>query len=255
MSTPAKPSAPKLPGDDRNLVQVDESYAAPSLEDRLRLLWEQNRQLIVFAVVVVVLALVGREVIGWYAAKRDRAISAAYAEADGAEAKRAFASAHPKHPLAGIAWLEAADLAYTAGRFAEAVADYAQAAPALAGNPLQSRARLGLALATIQNGDTTAGAEQLRRLAADIEALRGVRTEARYHLAVLAYADGRVEEARTLIDEILQTDLSGAWAQRALALRSSLPVAPPPVGSAPAEGEASEGLPAIRVNLPGSTEP
>lgn len=255
MSTPAKPSSPKLPGDDRNLVQVDESYAAPSMEDRLRLLWEQNRQLIIFAVAVVVLVLVGREAMGWYAAKRDREISASYAEATGAEAKRAFAVAHPKHPLAGIAWLEAGDIAYEAGRYTEAMADYAQAVRALAGNPLQSRARLGLAVATIQNGDTAAGSEQLRRLVADTEAVRGVRTEARYHLAVLAYAESRLEEARTLIDEILQTDLSGAWAQRALALRSSLPLAPPPVGTAPAEDDAGGELPAIRLDIPGGTDP
>lgn len=221
MSSPSQPTS--LPsGDDRNLVQVDDSYVAPGLEDRLQLFWERYSKVIVLGVVVVVVAIAGRGLVGWMSARQDAATRAEFATVEGKDALLAFAAAHPSHSLAGVALLQVADELYAAGDFAGAGAAYRDAATSLGEQPLAGRALLGAAISVIQAGKTEEGVAVLRQLADDVARTAVIRAEAAYHLASIARESGRIDEANRRVEQIAALGDTGLWGQRALMLRSQL---------------------------------
>lgn len=225
MSSPSQPTS--LPsGDDRNLVQVDESYVAPGLEDRLQLFWERYSRVIVWGVVIVVIAIAGRGLVGWMGARQDAATRAEFATVEGKDALVAFAAAHPGHPLAGVAQLQVADGLYAEGDFTGAGAAYRDAASSLGEQPLAGRALLGAAISVIQAGKTAEGVAVLRQLADDVARTAVIRAEAAYHLASLARESGQIEEASRRVEQIAALGDTGLWGQRALMLRSQLAAAP-----------------------------
>lgn len=234
-------SASKPPaGDDRNLVTIDENYLAPSFEDRLQIFWEKHARTISAIVVIVVVALVVRWLFGLFADQRERAIQADYAAASSPAQLQAFITSNPRAPLAGVASLRLADEAYVAGNFADAREHYETAARLLGNDPLGNRARLGAAITPLQAGDTGAGKSALNALVNDTTFVAPLRAESAYHLAVIARDAGDVAEATRLTGVAISVDPEGMWAQRALQLRSGLPVATSPAASesSPTEGTA-----------------
>ena len=244
MTTPATPSASKTPGDDRNLVAVDKNYVAPSFEDRLRLFWEKNRHLALGVLAVVLVGIVAKGGWDYFAAQKELEIEQAFATAGTPEKLKTFAAAHADHPLAGVARLQLADQAYAAGKSAEAAAAYTQAAALLQSGPLAGRARLGLAMAQVQAGKTADGENALKQLLNDAAQPKAARAEAAYHLASLAFTQGRYEDARRYCGQVSQSDQGSPWVQRAMLLRASLPVPE----AAPATGPAT--APAIKLSPP-----
>jgi len=237
MSTvpPNKPSvSPNRPAkpDDKTPVE-------PPLDEQLRTFWEKNRQSIYVGVAVLLLAVVVRYGYDLVATQREARIQAAFAAAATPARLEAFARANPSHPLAGAAWLKLADDEYAAGRITEALAHYERAAPVLAGTPFASRALLGRAICLLQSGRTEEGTTALRKLADDDTQMRGVRAEAAYHLASLAFEAGDYPESVKRADQVLQADSSGAWARRALLLKARAP--------ASAQAAAPGAVPAVTV--------
>ncbi len=210
-----RPNRPAKP-DDKTPVE-------PPLEEQLRAFWEKNHNSVYIVVAAVLLAIVGRYGYDMIAAQREARIEAAYAAVSTPPRLEAFARAHPDHPLAGAAWLKLADDEYTEGRTTEALAHYERAAAVLAGTPFASRALLGKAVCLLQSGRTEEGTAALRKLADDDKQLRGVRAEAAYHLASLAFDAGDFAECVKRADQVLLSDSSGAWAQRALLLKARVP--------------------------------
>ncbi|MFH1497390.1 MAG: hypothetical protein ABII82_06140 [Verrucomicrobiota bacterium] len=240
MSSSSLPTS--LPsGDDRNLVQVDDSYVAPGLEDRLQLFWERYSRVIIIGVVVVVIAISGRGLVGWMSARQDAATRAEFATVEGKDALLAFAAAHPSHALAGVALLQVADELYAAGDFTGAGAAYRDAAASLGDQPLAGRALLGAAISVIQAGKTAEGVAVLRQLADDVARTAVTRAEAAYHLASLARESGQIDEAGRRVEQIAALGETGVWGQRALMLREQLATAATATGDAavaPAAGSA-----------------
>ncbi len=235
MITPATPSSPQKAGDDRNLVAVDKNYVAPGLEDRIRLFWEKNQQLILGVLITVAVAIVAKGGWDYFAAQKEIEIEQAYAVAGTPEKLRAFAAAHPDHSLAGVTQLQLGDQAYAAGKSADATTAYTQAAVLLKSGPLASRARLGLAMAQLQAGKSADGESGLKQLLADAAQPRGARAEAAYHLASLAVTQHRNDDVIRYSDQVSQVDPASQWVQRAMLLRANLPVAESaPVAGAPA---------------------
>lgn len=254
MSTPSKPTqSSPLPGDDRNIVAAGTAGAGASFEERVQAFWHNYRRFILLLVIMGLAVIVGREMVQYMWKVRERRTVEAYAAADNSDKLKAFAAKHESHALAGFALLRLADEAYGARNYSEAAATYEKAVASLKEPAMATRARIGAAISHALGGDRAKGEAALKALADDMGILAGQRTEARYHLAALALGDGRVDEARTALDEIMQTDLTGMWGQRAYMLRSSLPagsaVAAPEATTAPAAGE----IPEIKLNLPGST--
>lgn len=248
MSSPSQPTS--LPsGDDRNLVQVDETYVAPAFEDRLQLFWERYSRVVIIGVAVVLLAILGRGVVGWMSVRQEQATRAEFATVEGKDALLAFAAAHPNHVLAGVARLQVADELYAAGEFADAAAAYREAVTALDGNDLAGRALLGAAVSVLKAGETAAGETVLRQLADDVARPAVIRAEAAFHLAVLAREDGRIDEATRRVEQVAALGASGLWGQRALMMRAQLMAAAPEV----AEASGAEDAEPVMVTFPSTT--
>lgn len=219
-----KPSKPdSTQGDDRNLVAVDDSYAGASFEDRLYLFWEKYKGAVVLLCIALVVIIVGREGLRIWADVQDSRVQATFAEAATPEELRAFATDHRGHPLAGLALLDLADQAYRAGSYHQAAQDYSAAAAILTEPSLKARARMGEAVSHVRDGATAAAEPVLEGLARDASQLLAIRSEAHYHLAVLAREAGDYDRAREKADAILDLNPGGFWANRAQSLRTSLP--------------------------------
>src|SRR5262249_18760438 len=158
--------------------------------------WRKNRRAVFVAVAVVLLAIVGREAWGYLAQRRELDVENAYNAASSPEQLKAFAAAHAEHTLAGIAHLRLGGEADKAGQSAHAVAGYDKAIAILKSGPLVARAQLGRALAKAQSGKTPEAGNELKQLANDTKQLKGIRTEAAYHLTSLAVDAGNAADAQ-----------------------------------------------------------
>jgi predicted negative regulator of RcsB-dependent stress response len=223
MTDNASPTQRPAKGDERNVVAVDPTAPEATLEERLALIWAQNRTLILAGIVAVFLAIIGRGLWESYAAGKARDVQIAFGAAETVEAKLAFARAHPDSPLAGIALIGAADDAYENADYATAATRYAEAAAALQDSLILGRARLGEAVSSLQAGMATKGESQLREIASDPAASEGIRAEAWYHLAAYALDSGNSAGAREAANKVGEVSPTSMWAMRAAGLLAKLP--------------------------------
>ena len=251
MTTPATPSNPQSTGNDPKLVAVNETNA-DTFEDKLQLFWEKNGKVVIGVCVLVLLVIVGKGVWEHFAKKKELEIEQAYAAATTSEQLKSFAAAHPDHTLAGISHLRLADEAYAADKSADAQAAYEKAIAVLKEGPLVARAKLGLALTKVQAGKAAEGAADLKQLANDATQLKAVRAEAMYHLASLSAQAGNATEVQTFSDQLMQLDPSSPWAQRAMALRASLPAPAEAPAPATAPEKKDDSSPSVQLKLPGN---
>jgi len=250
MSPSATPSTPSPAGDDRNLVPVDATTAV-SFEDKLQLLWKRNRTAILGLCVAIVAAILAKGGWDYYSRQKELDVEKAYAAATTPDQLKAFIVAHPNHALGGIAQLRTADEAYTASKSADAVAGYDKAIGVLKTGPLAARAKLGRALAKVQAGNAPEATTELKQIADDAGQLKAIRAEAAYHLTGLAVEARNAAEAQKFVDQLNQIDPMGAWAQRAVMLRSTLPATPAPAVATPS-AEAKKEDAGVKLNLPKS---
>jgi hypothetical protein len=221
--------------------------------DQLEVWWERNRKL-VYGLCAAGLIVVGGK-LGWdyMSHQRELGIEADYAKATSPEQLKAFAAAHPDHSLAGLAQIQIADEAFSAGKSADALAGYEKAIAILKTGPLATRAQLGRAVAQIQTGKAAEATTELKRIAADANLPITARAEANYHLANLAAAKGDSAEVQKLSDTLNQLDPTGIWTARAMALRASLPVPPAPAASTPATNASAPASPAASEKKDGAS--
>ncbi len=244
MSKPKQPESSPVSGEEINIT--------PGFEEKLQLFWENNRRGILVLCLVVLVAIVARGGWDYLADQKEQGIQLDYATATTTEQLKNFASTNAGHELAGVAWLQVADAAYAEGKSTDAVEAYQKSHTVLPTGPLGDRAALGIAMAQLQAGLNSEGAAGLKLLA-DSDAMgRGVRTEAAYQLASLAYSAGKTDAIKTLTDQIMQIDPASPWAQRALTLqmKSSVGEIAPAAPAASAKA-ASEAEPVIKLNLGG----
>ena len=243
MSKSIPPASSPASGEEINIT--------PSFEEKLQIFWENNRRGLLVLCVVVLLAIVARG--GWdsLAAQKERGLQKDYAAAVTPDKLKAFASANAGHELAGVAWLQVADAAYAAGKSTEAVTAYRDAHKVLKTGPLGDRASLGLAMAQLQAGQSADGEAGLKQLADSAAVGSGMRVEAAYQLASLAYSAGKADAVKALTDQIMQIDPASPWAQRALSLQMKSPAATAVDTAAPAASteEAKAADPVIKLNL------
>lgn len=224
MPTPPNPSSSSNPGDDRNLVTIDDSYLAPTFEDQLRLFWSKNSRTVMAGCAVVLLAILAKGGYEIVSAQQEKGIAADYAAATSDTQLKSFIAGHTNHALGGLAALRLADQAYAAGQYAEARTLYTQAASILKNDTFGQRARLGDAICAVQSGAATTGEGALKQIVADLTASKMIRSEAAYTLARLAADAGNSTEALRFIEQVITIDIEGQWADRANLLRTTLPV-------------------------------
>ena len=244
----ATPATPNSAGDDRNLVSVD-STTAVTFEEKLQLFWRKNRPAVVGVCVVVLLAILGKGAWDYFARSRERDVETAYAAATTPELLKAFSANHAEHTLGAIAQIRIADDAYTAGKSAEAIAGYEKALTVLKDGPLAARAKIGRALAKAQSGKTADATTELKQIADDASQFKAARAEAAYHLTCLAVDAANATDAQKYVDQLNQIDPMGAWSQRAMMLRATLPATPAPAAATAPAGEKKDD--AVKVKLPG----
>lgn len=256
MTTPATPSNSQ-PGEGRNLAAEDAAAALRTSDDELGQFWGKYRTLIIGVCLLVLAAILGKGLWDYIARKNDLGIQEKYAAATTPEQVKAFAAAHPDHPLGGIAHLRAADEAYAAGRTAEAATAYEKAIEILKEGPLAARARLGRTLTKAQAGQAAAAVTELQQIADDANQFTAVRAEAIYHLASLAADAANAADLQKYAAQLLQVSPESPWNMRVMGLQANLP--PPaapaisaPAPAAPAAGEKKDDTaPSIQLNLPG----
>lgn len=218
MPTPATPTDPNAAG------------APASLEDRIRVAWERNGGMVYVVLCVLAAAVLAKGGLDYYSAQKELAIQQAYAACSASDMLKAFADSHRGHPLAGLAELRVADMAYASGKFADAATAYGQAVADIPAGPLLSRARLGLAMSQAESGKAADAEAGLRLILGDTNELKPIRCEAAYHLASLEVSQGRTGEVQRLTEQLMQIDPSSPFAERIVSLRSSLPGPAVPLG-------------------------
>jgi hypothetical protein len=201
----------------------DEPAVVLGLEHHLHKFWEKNARSVYAFCAVVLLVIVGKGVYEFYEGWQDKKLGTEYAAASTSEKLKAFASAHPKHPLGGAARLRLADEAFSNNNYAQAALDYQAAADVLKESAFVGRARLGSAISKLQGGQSSDGEAQLKLLASDSSQLKTIRAEAAYQLASAAAAAGRTDDALKFLDQVTTLAPTGTWAQRSMMLRVTLP--------------------------------
>lgn len=220
-------------GDERNVVAVDPTTPQATLEERLTVIWAENRTFILTGIVLVIVAIIGRYAWDNHVAAKQREVQAAFGLAETAEAKIAFARDHADSPLAGVALIGAADEAYAKAEYAVAGQRYTQAAAVLKEPLILGRARLGEAVCALQGGSTSKGEELLRALGGDATAPEAIRAEAWYHLASHLRDAGNIAGAREAIAKVSEVSPRGLWTMRAAGLAAKLPPETAAAGATP----------------------
>lgn len=196
----------------------------PGFEVVAQAFWDKNRQLILMVCAAGLLAVIGREGWQYYTAQHEQSVRNDYAKvADRPEQLATFAGANSGHVLAGVAYLRIADAKYAAAEFRPAAENYTKAAAILKNPALLGRAKIGAAMSQINGGDKSAGELALKAIGADTVLFKGIRAEAIYHLATIAYDAGNAAEVSRLVTEVGKIDVAGVWSQRATALLTIRP--------------------------------
>lgn len=217
-------SAPAdAPGDDRNLVGVDEVFKEADFEEKMWLLWNNNKAAIVGGSLAVLIAVVGSQFFRWYQEDTLHAMQASYAAAEDSEAKLAFAAEYSDQSLSGVALLAIADEKYAADAFTEAAELYTRATDALQGHFVQGRALIGQGIAWIRAGDVDAGKLALATVADGEDYLQSHKAEAIYHLASIAVQDKDYDSAKLLMSQMETLDHGGMWASQLNMMKQNRP--------------------------------
>lgn len=254
------PMAALPPSNSKSSGDAAGQNAPLTFEEKLNQFWQKNRMVVLGLCVLILAVLLGKGI--WERVQRDKEqqVETAYTEANTPDQLRAFVAAHPDHELAAVAEVRLADEAFTAGKYADAIAAYDKGIAVLKSGPLVSRARLGRAIAEVQSGKTTDGTTELKQLADDTTLLNAVRAEAAYNLAALAADAGNSADAQKYIDQLNQIDPASMWARRAMALQANLPrpaaassLAPSlaPAATSTSTSTAQPSSTGIKLNLPG----
>jgi len=203
-----KDSNPLSPGDDRNLVVVDEDFAHADSEDRLWLFWQRYRNQVIGTVTAFILGLIAWfAYLAWDESVREDVRMKFEALADD-DQRRAFAASHPGHPLAIAALLDIADREQAEGK--GQVASYAAAAAidpgsSRAAQALRWRARLYEGLLALEAKESTVrenGKVRLAELAEASEAPEALRGSAFLALTRAALAAQDTAGARSWLDKM-----------------------------------------------------
>ena len=215
-----RPPKRNKPDDDRNLVVVDEDFANADTEDRLWLFWERNKTVIVRAITSVVVGVLAFLAFYFWKEAQHEALGESYVACQDEAARRAFAAAHPKEPLAAIALIEVADELRRKNKLDEAAKTYDEATviatsanetPAM--SAIAARAKLFAGLSRQELGQANAEAI-ITSVAEDNTAPETLRGYAMYVLANLALTRGDNAGAAkwiNLMDKRLQA--THVWAQ------------------------------------------
>lgn len=197
---------------------------ADALEKKVSCFWNKNRSLILKCAVAIFLGFALVESWDLIEQRKIAGLQAEYQQAQTLEEKIEFANAHSSQPLAGLAFLSAADDSYEKKDYSKSIEYYQKSIPPLKGTPLVSRATLGLALSKVQTGQNEEGQALLKDIINSPDTLNVFKAEASYQLATIAIANNDFTTARSYLKSINNFPFSGLWAQKAEVLMEGNPL-------------------------------
>ncbi len=197
--------------DERKTVILDEDLEGVEFEDRVWLYWKRNKNFIISTVVLAVAIVIGVQGFKIYKAQSASRLASEFEAAASPEQLAQFAAKNPGTKLAGVALLENADSAFSAGKFADAEKLYSESSDSLKGNILFGRAKLGEAVAAY-SADKASGVKKLSETYANQEIDRAYRAQAGYLLALALQQDKKIDEAKKIFKEIASDMKNGVFA-------------------------------------------
>lgn len=195
-------------GDDRNLVLVDDDFQDADFEDKVWLFWRRHGKktvavaaLIFFAALAAIIYTQGKKI-------HVQSLQNDYALLKTDDERRAFARENTADPMAGTVFYMLGNTLFREGKFADAAADYHEAASVfsnLSGTEYalpRDRARLAEAASLQKSGKQDEAVALLTALAGTLETDETIRGQAMYNLAVIALAKNDLETARNWLNEM-----------------------------------------------------
>jgi len=211
MTTPATPTDAK-------------KTEMPTLhEEHLTKFWARYASTVYFVCGAVALGILAKGGWEYLNVQKELGIQREFAQCQTVDSFKSFAANHPGHPLTGAAEITVADIAYSAGKYAEALGAYTSAIADLPSGPIRARARMGQAMSQALTGKAADAEANLRKLMNDTDVLKSIRCEAGYHLAALVLDAGRGAEVQGLSEQLLRIDPTSPFAERAFSLRPAAP--------------------------------
>ncbi|CAI8300848.1 MAG: Uncharacterised protein [Opitutia bacterium UBA7350] len=204
--------------DERNLVDA-ENTSDIAFEERVSMYWMENKGFVtgcILALALVIIGLNGVRIYGNYTSEKQQSL---YLEALANDSLESFATDYPTLELGGFAALQVADAAFEAAEYDRAKENYARAMTALESPMLKSRARLGLAFANKETGDTAAAQAEMEALIAEPTTADSIRAEALYYLALTAHLEAKENVFANLAEQMSKLTPASPWQQRLEQLR------------------------------------
>lgn len=153
-------------------------------EERFNNFWKENGVSIFVSLTIAAVVVIGMQVWRYMDQRAQAHTQAAYTEANTSEKLVAFTLDHPKHPLAGAAYLKIAGDEFASGQFKQATEHYLLARDRLSGTPFYERAVLGAAVSEYMGGSEEAGISDMRAVLNNPDNLEVTRAEAAFNLAI-----------------------------------------------------------------------
>lgn len=222
MADPKKPDAKPEPEVEN--PELADSLPDHGAEDALFEFWQENRNRLIGLAVLVIVGTGAFFGLKAYRLQQEAALQTAFLEAASAGTLAEFAEANAGTPLGGFAALRVAADAVADDQVGEARAWYEKAVTGLAGEPLEGKAKLGLAAAAYRLDDAATARTLWAALADDPTEERAVRTEALYLLATDAYTTGEAEAGSTWTDRLVEIDPQSPWIQQLDYFREAQPL-------------------------------
>lgn len=206
-------------------AQPEEAPGDAEFEEQLLLFWKNHGNRVTMLIALVVVAVLAYQFSGYLAQRKLEKIQAAYQGTENTADLVAFGKEHSDHSLGGFAFLQAAHQEYEQKQFQEAAGHYQIAAENLADTPYAGRAKLGYAMANLQNGQEETARQTFAAIAADEALLDSTQAEAAYNLAVFHWDRENFDEVEKQLDFIDTLAKPGywIWAIKANQLRESIP--------------------------------
>ncbi len=241
MASPQPPSSP-VPAGETPADSASTPVSVAPYDEKLRQFWVRNRMLVTTICVIAIAVIVGKGVWEIIQDRRENSIAADYARLTSDDQLKTFAADNESHLLGGVAYLRVADNAFSANKFAEAIALYAKAAASLKSNVLSHRAAIGSAVSKVLSGDRAGGEAALKAIASDLSQPTSTRAEATYHLAILASESGDATALQDYVTQLSTLSPQSIWTQRVSTLRAEAGLAQ--AATVPASSPTPEATPA-----------
>ena len=210
------------PEGNKTVVAIGD-FEGADFEQKIILVWENYRQVILTVIGVIILSLLIYQTMLYLAERKELALQTAYQEAESDDELINFAREHPRHTLAGFAYLQVANKKYDEDEFLKAVEYYTSAVSHLENTSIQGRARLGFAMSHLLAGNAEEGVEALNKIAGDPSLLDTYRAEAAYQLAVNYWEKRDYASLDLELRRIESLKKSGMWVRKATVMRNSIP--------------------------------